>query len=406
MTAGESILSVSPPRTRRVLITGGGRFWGGNLARQLEKDASLDFVCALDTRDPVGDFGRTEIVRGDIRNPAITRLINVTRVDTVVHTQVYGANRPGESSRILHDMNVIGTMNLLAACASSPYVRKVIIRSSTAIYGASPRDPAFFTEDMDARSPLRDQYSRDIAEVEAYAHDYRDRAPHAIVTILRFANSIGEAVDTAFTRYLSSQIVPTHAGFNPRMQFIDEHDAVNALAHAVRHAKPGTFNVAGPGTITLAKFLRMAGRIPLPLIPPMMGPAFRMMERLGVLYAQSRYDRQLKFGRGVSTNRMIEEFGFLPEYTTREAAERFAEFVRLRRYHEKHDVPMFDRELLDYVQNKMQQMPSLGGDGVFSRFAPAFTEAAAEKVASHVGIKVNVDDAALDDDDAYEGDPS
>ena len=359
-SATDPSLSVTPPRSRRVLITGVGRFWG----------AALDFVCGIDTRDPLGEFGRTEVVKGDIRNPAVSRLINVTRVDTVVHTQIFGADRPGESGRTLHDMNVIGTMNLLAACAASPFVRKVVIRSSTAIYGASPRDPAFFTEDMEAKAPLRDTYSRDIREVETYARDFAERAPHAAVTILRFANSIGENVDTAFTRYISSQIVPTLAGYNPRLQFIQDSDAVDALAHAVRTWKPGTFNVAGPGAITLSKFLRMAGRIQVPLIPPMMGPIMGLLERAGQLYVPSRYDRTLKYGRGVSTDRMIEDFGFVPEYDTRQAAEQYAAWIRTRRYHEGGDAYL-DRELLDYVQRKMHQMPSLDA-GLFGRIAPRF----------------------------------
>ena len=398
---GNPSLAVAPPRSKRVLITGIGRFWGANLARQLERDHGLDFVAGIDTRDALGDFGRTEIVKGDIRNPAISRLLNVTRADTVVHTQVFGADRPGESGRSLHDMNVIGTMNLLAACASSPFVRKVIIRSSTAIYGASPRDPAFFTEDMETRAPLRDTYSRDIAEVEAYARDFAERAPHAGVTILRFANSIGENVDTAFTRYLSSQIVPTQAGFNPRLQFIQDSDAVQALAHAVRSWRPGTYNVAGPGTITLAKFLRMAGRINLPLIPPALGPALRLLERAGVLHVQSRYDRTLKYGRGVSTDRMIEEFGFVPEYTTREAAEQFAAYIRTRRYHESPDANL-DRELLDYVQRKMQQMPSLD-TSIFGRITPRFDPDAADARAE-AHVRADRDSgrtsAGLDDEDS------
>ncbi|MCW2924358.1 MAG: galE [Thermoleophilia bacterium] len=416
-------LSVAPPRSKRVLITGVGRFWGANLARQLERDHALDFVCGIDTRDPLGEFGRSEIVKGDIRNPAISRLINVTRVDTVVHTQVFGADRPGETSRTLHDQNVIGTMNLLAACAASPFVRKVVIRSSTAIYGASPRDPAFFTEDMEARAPLRDTYSRDIAEVETYARDFADRAPHAAVTILRFANSIGEQVDTAFTRYISGQVVPTHAGYNPRLQFIQDTDAVDALAHAVRSWKPGTFNVAGPGTITLSKFLRMAGRIQVPLIPPMLGPILHTLERAGLLYVQSRYDRTLKFGRGVSTDRMIEGLGFTPEYTTREAAEKFAAWIRTRRYHEGAESHA-DRELLDYVQRKMQQMPSLDA-GLFGRLTPRFdpdraggaqngdddlaTSGIATRVRGDAGLDDDVEDSVgddlgltLDDDDSAE----
>ncbi len=390
-------LAVAPPRSKRVLITGVGRFWGANLARQLERDHALDFVCGVDTRDPLGEFGRAEVVKGDIRNPAIGRLINVTRVDTVVHTQVFGADRPGESKRTLHDMNVIGTMNLLAACAASPYVRKVVIRSSTAVYGASPRDPAFFTEDMEARSQLSDQYSRDIREVETYARDFAHRAPHAAVTILRFANSIGENVDTAFTRYLSSQIVPTLAGYNPRLQFIQDSDAVNALAHAVREWKPGTFNVAGSGTITLARFLRMAGRINVPVIPPMMGPIMSLLERADLLYVPSRYDRTLKFGRGVSTDRMIDEFGFTPEFTTREAAEQFAAWVRTRRYHEGGG-EFLDRELLDYVQRKMHQMPSIDA-GLIGRIAPRFDPSRFDR-ADHGAGKTNErsTSAPLDDD--------
>ncbi|MCW2972759.1 MAG: galE [Thermoleophilia bacterium] len=400
-------LAVTPPRSKRVLITGVGRFWGANLARQLERDHALDFVCGLDTRDALGEFGRTEVVKGDIRNPSISRLINVTRVDTVVHTQVFGANRPGESGRTLHDMNVIGTMNLLAACAASPFVRKVVIRSSTAIYGASPKDPAFFTEDMESKGALRDQYSRDIHEVETYARDFAERAPHAAVTILRFANSIGEGVDTAFTRYLSSQVVPTHAGHNPRLQFIQDTDAVDALAHAVRNWRPGIFNVAGPGTITFSKFLRMAGRVEVPLIPPAFGPILSLLERAGVLYVPSRYDRTLKYGRGVSTERMIKEFGFVPEYTTREAAEQFAAFVRTRRYHEGGDAHL-DRELLEYVQRKMHQMPSLDA-GLLGRFTPGFdpervtsrvTEAfasTAQRVRSTARTSSSLDDENYDD---------
>ena len=108
----------------------------------------------------------------------------------------------------------------------------------------------------------------------------------------------------------------------------------------------------------------------MPLIPPMLRPVMHLLERTGVLYVQSRYDRTLKFGRGVSTDRMIDELGFTPEFTTREAAEQFAAWIRTRRYHEGSDLQV-DRELLDYVQRKMHQMPSLD-TSLFGRLAPRF----------------------------------
>jgi hypothetical protein len=97
----------------------------------------------------------------------------------------------------------------------------------------------------------------------------------------------------------------------------------------------------------------------------------------------SRYDRTLRYGRGVNTDRMIDDFGFVPEFTTREAAEKYADYIRLRRYHERDNETMFDRELLEYVQRKMQQMPAINTE-MFARFTPA-------------GARRS--DAALDDDD-------
>jgi hypothetical protein len=196
--------------------------------------------------------------------------------------------------------------------------------------------------------------------------------------------------------------VPTLAGYNPRLQFIQDTDAVHALAHAVRNWKPGTFNVAGPGIVTLAKFLRMAGRIQVPLIPPMLGPVLHMAERAGALYVPSRYDRTLKFGRGVSTDRMIEDFGFVPEYTTREAAEQFAAYIRTRRYHESPEANA-DRELLDYVQKKMHQMPSLDA-GLFGRIAPRFDVGGTqdEPFGATATATRRRADAGLDDEDSSE----
>jgi UDP-glucose 4-epimerase len=131
----------------------------------------------------------------------------------------------------------------------------------------------------------------------------------------------------------------------------------------------------------------MAGRIPMPLVPPLLGPLLGMLERTGKLYVPSRYDRTLRFGRGVSTRRMIEEFGFTPEYTTREAAEKYANYIRVKRYHDREDASMLDGELLDYVQRKMQQMPSVQGDA-FARFARRVDDVA-------------VGSSALDDDEEF-----
>ena len=48
----------------------------------------------------------------------------------------------------MKEINVIGTMQLLAACQKAESFAKLVVQSSVSVYGASPRDPAKFTEDL------------------------------------------------------------------------------------------------------------------------------------------------------------------------------------------------------------------------------------------------------------------
>ena len=52
------------------------------------------------------------------------------------------------SARAMHDINVIGSLQLLAACEQPPTIRAIVIRGSAGIYGAEPNAPQFFTEEM------------------------------------------------------------------------------------------------------------------------------------------------------------------------------------------------------------------------------------------------------------------
>jgi UDP-glucose 4-epimerase len=152
---------------RRVLITGVSGYWGGELARRLERSEEFEYVAGLDSRPPSARLERTEFIRADIRNPLISKLLPRTGVDTVVHSDVLLAPEPGKGPRQLHDINVIGSLQLLAACAQIPELRAIVVRGSAAIYGAEPNAPEFFTEDMARRFPLRTRFQRDIGELES-----------------------------------------------------------------------------------------------------------------------------------------------------------------------------------------------------------------------------------------------
>ncbi|MFL5867973.1 MAG: NAD-dependent epimerase/dehydratase family protein [Thermoleophilaceae bacterium] len=306
---------------RRVLITGVGSFVGGALARRLERDPEFEAVVGLDTRRPKLELERTELIEADIRNAVIARLIPEAEVDTVVHNQIVRRAGPGMSPAAMHDINVIGTLQLLAACEKSDTIRTIVIRGSAGVYGSEPHAPQFFTEEMTRLFPLRTRFQRDVAEIENYFETYSRRHPGVVCTMLRYQPGIGPSLDTQITRYLSLPVVPTYLGFDPRLQFVHEHDALEALVAAVRNPVRGAVNVACPGTIGLTRMVRLAGRASLPIVPSFFDGVTGIGKRLGLLDFSDDFTRLLRHGRATDTTRLVEEVGYQPRYTTAEAVE-------------------------------------------------------------------------------------
>ena len=307
---------------RRILITGIASYLGTELARRLEQDPDVEYVVGLDTRKPKAALERTEFIEADIRNPLIARLIPPTGVDTIVHNQI--VRRPAAeqmSPRKAHDINVIGSLQLLAACEKTDSVRAIVIRGSAGIYGAEPGAPQFFTEDMARLYPLRTRFQRDVGEIENLFETYRRRHPQVTCTMLRYQPTIGPTQDTQVTRYLAMPVVPTYLGFDPRLQFVHERDAIDAFVAAVKTPVRGAVNVAAPGTIGLTKMLRRAGKVTLPLAAPLFPTVTAAGKRLGLVDFSPDFRRLLRYGRAIDTTRLVEEVGCRPRYDAVAAVE-------------------------------------------------------------------------------------
>jgi UDP-glucose 4-epimerase len=229
-----------------------------------------------------------------------------------------------------HENNVIGTLNILAACAGaeSP-VRKLIFKSSTHWYGCEQDDPAFFTEEMSRQHSPRTAIERDIVEAEAAVADFGDKHPDVTVAILRCANVLGPDVDTSHTRMFSLPAVPMIFGFDPRYQFVHEDDVVHALEHCAFNPIEGTYNVAADGVLALSEVIGLLGKRYLPILPPWgTGLAAGPLRRLGLRVPDEMLN-QLRFGRGVD-NRKLKATGFRYGYTSREAVLNLGQNMRLR----------------------------------------------------------------------------
>jgi UDP-glucose 4-epimerase len=313
--------------SRVVLVTGVSRHVGSRLAGQLAADPSLDRVIGVDTTPPAKDdlarLGRTEFVRADIRNPLIARVITHAKVDAVVHAAVTATPRRAGGRTSMKEMNVIGTMQLLAACQKSETVSRLIVKSTTSVYGSSPRDPAVFTEDTPARFVPRSGYGKDSVEVEGYVRGFSRRRADITVTVLRFANFIGPTIDTPLTRFFALPVVPTELGYDPRLQLVHEDDAIEVLRLATLADHPGVFNVAGPGTMLLSQAIRRAGRVSLPVPAPAVRLVGNLVRRAGLIDFSPEQLRFLTYGRVVDTERLRTRFPYTPKYSTTEAFSAF-----------------------------------------------------------------------------------
>jgi len=318
-----------PPST--VLVTGASRFVGAQLAARLATDSTIGRILAVDAVPPsqelVQRMGRAEFVRADLRTPLIAKVISTAKVDTVVHASMSANSRDSGGRSAMKEMNVIGTMQLLAACQKSTTVTQLVVKSTGAVYGASALDQAMFTERDEPNGIPASGYAKDAVEIEGYIRGFARRREDVDVTVLRFTNIIGPCIDTALSRYFSFPVVPTVLGYDPRVQLLHEQDALAVLERATRERLPGVFNVGGDGVLLLSQAIRRAGRIAVPLPGPAVDTVGWLLRSAQLVDYSPEQTRFLTFGRVLDTTRLRTEFGFLPRWTTVQA---FDDYVRGR----------------------------------------------------------------------------
>ncbi len=342
-----------------VLVTGVANYLGSRVAERLialnEQSAEQVLsgqvepfpgyhVIGLDIQPPEGQIKGMDFIQADVRNPLFVELLRSEQVHTVVHLAFTEAYHPTEAA---FDLNVIGTMKVLGACAEAG-VQKVVLRSSTAVYGAKPTNPAFLMENHPLDGSNSNGSVGNFVEIEAFVNGFRRQVPEMVLTILRFANIVGPTINSPMTNFLKQKPPLILFGFDPLMQIIHENDAVEAMVFAVQNDVPGVFNLAAEGILPLGKILGLAGKLPLPVIHPCAYWGTELL-RLGGLKPQQYFPIEpdfIRFPWVADLTRMREEMGFIPTYTAVEALREFAGQLRLKKFKPENPDLAFDEERL------------------------------------------------------------
>ncbi|MFZ5439146.1 MAG: NAD-dependent epimerase/dehydratase family protein [Myxococcota bacterium] len=303
----------------RVGVTGISSDLGRGLLPRLEADPLVDNVVVFDIARPEQLGRKSTYVRVDLTRPGmeedLTRAFREQRLDVLYHLAFVNSRVHGAA--FAHELEVIGSMHVLAA-AQAVGLKRLIIPSLTALYGALANGPALFDE----QHPLRGEGVRfvtDRVEVEHHIAAFAERNPHVHVLVLRFAPIVGAHADNPFTRLLRTGFVPTVLGFDPLWQVIHEEDAATALHLALTTKARGTFNIVGEGTAPFSTVVRLSGARAVPMAGPMLRATIKVLETAGVASVPVPLLDYLRYSLIADGTRARKALGFVPRVPFQEA---------------------------------------------------------------------------------------
>ncbi len=243
----------------RLLITG----IAGGQGRLVAKRVADEFeVSGVDRVPWEGHPHQIHVHTMDLRKKKFEDIFRRERPTAVVHLAFIRHLRG--SPQLRHEINVAGTKRLLECCARYG-VKKLVVLSSSYVYGALPENPYYMDEDTALNLSRHYPEIRDLGEVDTLCTTFLWKYPEIATAILRPVNTLGYYVHSAIGAYLKLRYVPTIMGFNPMMQFIHEEDVAEAIASTLETGARGVFNVVGPGAVPLKVAIRETGGRVLPL---------------------------------------------------------------------------------------------------------------------------------------------
>jgi UDP-glucose 4-epimerase len=302
----------------RVALTGPTGDFGSLLLPRLREDRRVERVVTLGTRGASGlrvVHHRVDLTRYDVESELVEVLAGA-QIQVLYHLAfLHGRTR---SPAFAHEVEVIGTLHVLAAAARAG-VKKVVVPSYTLVYGPRPGNPVLLGEDAPLHGCPASRFVSDRVEVENQVAAFRANHADVEVTVLRFAPVVGPTVDNPATRFLRRPVVPTLLGFDPLWQALHEEDACAALLHVLERPAAGVFNVVAADGLPLSAMVSLAGARALPLPPPLARAALRGLNAAGITATPPSLLDYLHYSWAADGARCRTVLDFEPRHSAREA---------------------------------------------------------------------------------------
>jgi len=318
------------PERRSIAITGAASFLGRNLVGLLEEDASVGRIVVLDVTTPRTAGKKTRSYRIDLTDPSaavrVAETLHAEKVDTVVHLAFLAL--PTAAEGWAHELESVGTMHVANACRDAR-PRRVVLGSSTLLYGPHPSNPNFLGEERPLRGMPGCRFLADKIEAEREMQDLARDRPETSVVTLRFAPILGPTVTSWITRWLTRRLVML--GYDPLVQLLHEVDAVSALRMALDvEGASGAYNVVGDGVLPISTVAMLAGRRPVPLPRQILRAGTSALWTVGLNEAPVFFVDYLRYLCVADGEKAARDLGWRAAYTAREAVLDFGGALRLR----------------------------------------------------------------------------
>jgi UDP-glucose 4-epimerase len=302
---------------KRILITGISGYLGSRLTECLAGRDDVSLIVGVDVAPMKKEYRNAVFHKTDIRSPEIADIMNDNQIDTVLHLAF--VVKPVHNKKLMHDIDVNGTRNVLEAALSSG-VKHVVAVSSTLAYGAHRDNPPVLTEDHPLRGNVSYPYGRNKAVVDVLMQEFARSHPEMTITILRPCTVFGPSVDNYVSRMLFMPVVVSIYGYDPEVQLVHEDDFVSACLLAMDKKIPGAFNIAGDGTLCASAIAAMIGTTLIPLPKWFIYPLLELLWRLRMpgIEVNSGYLDYIRYPFVASTLRAARDLAFKPKHTTLE----------------------------------------------------------------------------------------